>query len=451
MSGWGHWKNYHPHVSARLEEELASNDAFANCAGVVPVDDVRYNLQRISAGRPFDYLNENVEGNFREVFMPEHIVTVNNDLFDEKTRLTNNCFVQFQKGNPKRRRPVRRIKRGDAAGIAMPDGDPCGICFSDTGVLTGCDAGHTICNACMRVALRTLVGDITQTDRLVCGCFNAEDDWPTLSKLALLADDSTQAWIASPPTQGNEKTEYDLEMAQVRRAFTLQRVIPVDIYASKLVDWREKVARREREHLYYACIHPGCPMENWILREDFHEVNQAQGSCQWTCSAGHVNSVLPSEEDLDEINRNLLMHPEYYTERCGCDHMQLRRFRICGECVQSGMLTFAVHQDGCKQWPGARFGHRHCFCFHCTKVWGTECGHGTNCGDPGIQQVRRLRDRLEVGFVRGEDYINWVRTGRDCPVTEFPSGGQVRGETRQARLGMTDRNELQRAMQEGTQ
>lgn len=452
-TGWGHWKNYHPHVSARLEQELATNPLFASGEGVVSIDDVRYNLQRISQDRPFNYLDDNVHGNFREVFLPENVVTVQNPLYDEQTRLTNNCFVQFQKGNPKRRRPVRRIRRGEAAGIEMPDGDPCGICFSDTGVLTGCVAGHIMCHTCVRFAIRTLVGDVTQTDRLMCGCFTPNDT-DALQTLAKLADDTTQDMIASPPTGGNEKTEFDTEIASVRRAFQLQRDIPAGVYGRKLSEWQEGVARRACEHLYYACSFPQCPMSNWILKTDFDLERRATNQCTWTCGAGHQNSVLPTEEDIDEVNRNLLMHPEYYVGRCGCDSLSLRRFRICAECVTGGLLTFAVHEDGCKQWPGGRHGHHHCFCFHCTAVWGTRCDHSTKCRDPGVQQVRRInergQERLEIGFVDAKAYISWIRNGRNCPQTQFPSG-TLRGEVRQARLGMEDRTVLKRAMEEGTQ
>merc|ERR1719324_1438824 len=116
----GHWKSYRPHVSARLEEALARNPAFRDCTEAVPIDEVQYCLQRISRDRPFDYLDQNLTGGFRETFLPENVMSVDFPFFDDIARATNNCFVQFQRGNPKRRRPVRRVRRGEAAGVEVP-------------------------------------------------------------------------------------------------------------------------------------------------------------------------------------------------------------------------------------------------------------------------------------------------------------------------------------------
>merc|ERR1719311_90940 len=118
----GHWKSYRPHVSARLEEALARNPAFRDCTEAVPIDEVQYCLQRISRDRPFDYLDQNLTGGFRETFLPENVMSVDFPFFDDIARATNNCFVQFQRGNPKRRRPVRRVRRGEAAGVEVPAG-----------------------------------------------------------------------------------------------------------------------------------------------------------------------------------------------------------------------------------------------------------------------------------------------------------------------------------------
>lgn len=89
------------------------------------------------------------------------------------------------------------------------------------------------------------------------------------------------------------------------------------------------------------------------------------------------------------MNRNLLSHPEFYTESCYYDSQALRRYRLCPDCLDGGMLVLAVH-DGklgsllpimlyglmlsgvpgaCKMWPGggpSRATHEHCFCFKCT-------------------------------------------------------------------------------------
>ncbi|OLQ01109.1 hypothetical protein AK812_SmicGene16191 [Symbiodinium microadriaticum] len=191
-----------------------------------------------------------------------------------------------------------------------------------------------------------------------------------------------------------------------------------------------------------ACSFPGCGMANWILRTDFEREYRSRGLCNWVCPKGHRNCVLPSQEDINEVNRNLLSHPEYYTDRCGSDALALRRFRLCPECVQEGLLTFAVHEDGCKQWPGTMAAHRHCFCWHCTRKWNVECSHATVCQDPGIQQVRRTTDgegseKLEIGFVNAQAYIQWIGTGLDCPDTLFAGGaGRIRGATRQGLLAM---------------
>lgn len=454
--GVGHWKNYHPHVSARLEQALLDNERFKGCSEAVPIDEVRYSLQRISRDKPFSFVEQSSLGaNFREPFLPSHIVTVDFGLYDQQTRLTSNCFVQFQRGNPKRRRPVRRIRRGEAAGLSMPDGDPCSVCFSDTGVLTGCEKGHIVCGSCLRMGLRIMVGDITQTEKLICGCLVASDS-VAFERLTKQADETLQAIIACPPEEVAERREFDMELAQVRRAFQLANAIPATIFKDKVAEWLDKVKRHAMEHLYHACSHPGCGMNNWILRADFDTEYRARGQCIWVCKKGHRNSVLPSPDDIDEVNRNILMHPEHYSERCAHDTLALRRFRLCGQCVDEGLLTFAVHEAGCKQWPGSGHGHRHCFCFHCTKVWGAAngCNHSNRCADPGIQQVRRTADgqgseKLEVGFVDAAAYISWVNGGRSCPPTVFPSG-RVQGATRQGQLGMEDRAVLQRAIAEGT-
>ncbi|CAJ1359033.1 unnamed protein product [Effrenium voratum] len=452
--GVGHWKNYHPHVSARLEEELARNEKFRTCQEAVPIDEVRYSLQRISRDAPFDYSGGQ---GFREAFLPHSRITVGNPLFDDETRLSNNCFVQFQKGNPKRRRPVRRVRRGEVAGLDLKTGDACSVCFSDDGFLIGCGKGHLLCRGCRWMALRTVVGDITQTQNLVCGCLTIADK-TALHGLAEAADKALQVLLASPPTDAGEEQEFQLELAQVRRQFQV-RDVPPNIFQTKVDDWYENARRKECEHLYHACAYPGCSMDNWILRVDFEDQYRSRGLYSWTCKAGHRNSVLPSQEEINEVNRNILSHPEYYTNRCGYDSLSLRRFRLCPECVQEGLMTFAVHEDGCKQWPGISYAHRHCFCWHCTRKWGEECTHRVVCEDPGLQQVRRTIDgaggeMLEMGFVPALAYIEWIQTGmsdaeRDCPDTVFPSG-RVFGWTRQGRLRMEDRDELKRWMDEGT-
>jgi len=337
----------------------------------------------------------------------------------------------------------------------MGTGEPCSICFSDTGVLTGCDRGHVVCHGCLRMGLRVVVGDVTQKEGLLCGCLTFEDT-VALEGLAEKADITTQECLTTPSTDANARTEFDMEMASVRRAFQLADRIPPDVYRKKVREWFELLRKKENEHLYHACHHPGCSMDNYILIEEFDREYRSRGLYNWTCKRGHKNCVLPSQDDINEMNRAILTHPEYYDSSCGYDRMALRRYRLCAQCVQAGLLTFAVHESGCKQWPSGS-GHRHCFCFHCTSVWGSGCNHSTRCADPGIQQVRRSTESdgnaiLEIGFIDGEAYINWVQ-GRSstCPPTVFRGGShQVLGATRQGILGLENREVLKGYIREGT-
>jgi len=312
------------------------------------------------------------------------------------------------------------------------------VCFSDTGFLTGCDCKHVICESCCRTGLRIMVGDVSQTDQLLCGCLTV-NDVTALEGLALRADTTMQALVRKPPKDATSRMEFDTELLQHRRAFTFAGKIPHDIFTTKVKEWLEKARVRAFEHLYHACCHPGCGMENWILRTDFDRDYRSHGRLFWFCGKGHKNSVLPAQEDIDEMNRNILMHPESYTDRCGNDSVALRRFRLCPGCVDEGMLTFAVHESGCKKWPGTRSAHRHCFCFHCTRPWGNgsggTCAHAVQCSDPGIQQVRTQVGAdgchfLEMGFVDAEAYKAWVQDRGNCPPTRFPTG-TVLGTTRQ--------------------
>eukprot|EP00450_Noctiluca_scintillans_P039409 CAMPEP_0194479234 /NCGR_PEP_ID=MMETSP0253-20130528/2416_1 /TAXON_ID=2966 /ORGANISM="Noctiluca scintillans" /LENGTH=694 /DNA_ID=CAMNT_0039318421 /DNA_START=59 /DNA_END=2143 /DNA_ORIENTATION=+ len=451
-TGVGHWKNYHAHVSARLEAALSNSADFANCVAPVDIDGVRYSLQRISRERPFDYLGQPS----REPFLPSNIVTVDNQVFDAQTRLCANCFVQFQKGNPKRRRQVRRVRKGEAAGLDIAEGEPCSVCFSESGFLTGCDKGHIVCASCVRMGLRVAVGDKTQTTNLVCGCLSTIDE-VALKSLAKKADDTLQEMLNNGPIEVNAKRESEMEIAAIRQYFGVPNQIPDDIFQRKLDEWMIKVFQHQTEHLYHACSTPGCGFENWIFRTDFDSQHRSKGQYMWRCRAGHLNSVLPEKVDIDEVNKNLLMHPEYYTTRCGHDSMPLRRYRICPECVGEGLLTFAVHDEGCKQWPGRAAGHRHSFCFSCCGKWGQACDHRTACQDPGVQQVRKVKndmgvEGLELGYVNGVHYTGWVLgTNTECPPTKFRGGKvHVLGSTRQGQLGMEDRAELRKALNEGT-
>jgi len=467
-TGWGHWKNYHHHVSDRLEREYSSNQQLRNCQDVIALDGARYMLQKISAEKPFDYLDDNLTQNFREPFLPAHIVRVDHPLFDEQTRLLGNTFVQFQKGNPKRRRPVRRVRKGEAAGYKIATDEPCGICFSDDGVLTGCDKNHLVCKGCMRTGLRLIVGDVTQQENLLCGCMSIRDT-VAFEALARMCDAGLQELIATPPEDEGYRREFESELAQVQRAFALgPGRIPIDIFQSKVKEWEENVRKRTLEPLYHACSTPGCGMDNWILKTDFDNKYRKRGLYNWVCKRAHQNCVLPLQAEIDDMNKSILAHPEYYIDRCGYDQMQLRRFRLCEPCVGEGQLTFAVHESGCKQWPGGGpgHGHRHCFCFSCMRVWGggeNQCSHSCRCTDPGIQQVRRStdpggREVLELGYISGQNYIKWMNNvslfgrGRDvaCPPTVWKSGHQTPGLTRQSQLNMEDKEALKEEMRQGT-
>jgi len=302
-----------------------------------------------------------------------------------------------------------------------------------------------------------MAGDVSQTDHLLCGCLSVKVA-RALVGLARRADKTMQALVQKPHEDPMARTEFDMELVQVRRAFTLADRIPGDIFTTKVNEWLQKVRLKATEHLYHACSHPGCGMENWILQADFDKEYRSNGRYVWLCHKGHKNSVLPAQEDIDEMNRNILMHPEFYTDRCGIDTMALRRFRLCPGCVAEGLMTFAVHEAGCKQWPGTRSAHRHCFCFHCTRPWGSgnggTCTHSVQCSDPGIQQVRAKVGAdgghfLEIGFIDAEAYKKWVQNRGNCPPTRFPMGTML-GATRQGNLGMEDKRMLQRAIREGT-
>ena len=89
--------------------------------------------------------------------------------FDEESRLTQNCFVQFQKGNSRRRRPVRRVRRGEVAGLELKTGSACSICFSDDGYLIGCCQGHLLCKGLAGWLRGGVLKPRQAADGLLCG------------------------------------------------------------------------------------------------------------------------------------------------------------------------------------------------------------------------------------------------------------------------------------------
>jgi hypothetical protein len=239
-----------------------------------------------------------------------------------------------------------------------------------------------------------------------------------------------------------------------RRQFDLgaRGTIPPDLYRTKIKDWFYKVNVKDIAHLYYACAHPACAerVENWILKDDFERDYLSRGLTNWRCLAGHSNSVLPSDDEIRDYNKNLLLHPEYYQEYMG---VNLRRYRLCHECIGQGFLTLCVHDGGCKHWPGSGTGHRHIFCFSCLKVWGSQCDHSTVCRDPGIQQVRKVGDppHLEVGYVNAQEYLRWLQGSvRNAPPTIWVSGYNEDGNARQSALGMTNKAGLLAESRQGT-
>lgn len=168
--------------------------------------------------------------------------------------------------------------------------------------------------------------------------------------------------------------------------------------------------------------------------------------------------MLPTSVEIDDMNRNLLSHPEFYTKNCMYDSQALRRYRLCKECIGLGKLVLAVHGGACKQWPGGGASvrtHEHCFCFNCGGKWNVECRHNKTCTDLGVQQVRLIqgedgREQLELGFVDGAEYLRCLtRSSCAFPDTVFPSG-RVNGESRQRHLGMEDRRALYAEMSRGT-
>jgi len=249
--------------------------------------------------------------------------------------------------------------------------------------------------------------------------------------------------------------EDELKATRRQFDFELDDPIPATLYATKVREWYDKVIRQQIMPNYYVCSHPSCAdeVENWMPREVFDAEYRANGRFEWCCPLGHKNTVLPMKDEICEVNRTLLLHPEYYVGSASYDNCPLRRFRLCRGCVEGGVLMLAVHADGCKQWPGGGSAHRHCFCFSCTRTWDSECSHGNVCTDPGIQQVRSRGDRLEIGHVNGQEYLRWLHGLRpEPPPTAFPMEPfEASGAERQRLLGMEDRAALLAESQSGTQ
>lgn len=451
----GFWRRYHPTVCRRLERFWQAGSDFTECRAAADVDGVRYCIHRVTPEVPFDYRGR--EGTGASTFQEAMAISTAFPCFDELDRATGNCLVQFRKEDPNRRRPARRrMNPEEIAKNAARTGEPCCICFSEEGEVTGCAQLHVICGYCLRAGLRAMIGDITQLDKLLCGCFSHVSRG-TVSALALRADGQLQVAVASPDLDAMERSFLEEELTGLRRQLELgaEDVLPSEVYTARVKDWYDKVIRQQIMPNYYVCKHPDCAeeVENWMLRETFDREYRAKGEFKWQCPLGHMNSVLPVEDEIRLVNKTVLLHPEYYVQSAAYDSCPLRRYRLCPGCVSGGVLLLAVHADGCKQWPGGGSAHRHCFCFACSRMWGSECGHGTRCQDPGIQQVRKTSDGLEIGFVQGQAYLQWL-SGQQAhpPPTEFSTEPfLVDGEERQRELGMQDREALLAESQQGTQ
>ena len=168
--------------------------------------------------------------------------------------------------------------------------------------------------------------------------------------LAERADESLNEILASPPTHPGEVMQLEMEIEATRQQFGLRvdgtgtstsagadadadiggggggdgggsggvgvggsndnGSIPPDLYRTKVAAWFDKVQQMTMTPLYHLCLHPECAtkVEHWILRTDFDTDFRAKGQLTWTCPAGHRNSVLPTDDEIREVNRNILFH-----------------------------------------------------------------------------------------------------------------------------------------------
>eukprot|EP00928_Gymnodinium_smaydae_P025441 TRINITY_DN20259_c0_g1_i1.p1 TRINITY_DN20259_c0_g1~~TRINITY_DN20259_c0_g1_i1.p1 ORF type:complete len:743 (+),score=40.56 TRINITY_DN20259_c0_g1_i1:32-2260(+) len=451
----GHWKMYHPRVCLKLEESFQNNKAFKAGESAIDVDGIRYMLQHVTHSTPFSYVGKPS----REPFTDDLCITVSHPCFTDMDRRTDNCFVQFQKGNPMRRRPARR--RPDASDIAkrgLLTGEPCCVCYSENGQLTGCNNAHVVCHSCLRMALRTAAGDTLVVDHLICGCFSSKTR-RALLVLAERADVTLQETLEDPPKHATAREDFEGEVLTLRRQFDIAKAddVPADLFVNKMRAWFATIYRNDVSHLYHVCEHPACAhkLENWMKIEEFEKNYQSKGLTKWTCPDWHDNHVLPNEDEIANVNKCLLSHPEYYTMHADLDRCPLRRYRLCAQCVAGGVLMLAVHEGACKQWPGYGRGHHHCFCFACARPWDPDlkqgCHHGSrSCKDPGIQQVRKVGNALEVGFVDAAAYMSWLQGRSQSPPPTVFSTGSASGQDRQEALGMTDRRALLEETKKGT-
>jgi len=356
---YGHWKNYHPHICTQLEKELATDEGFMKCKVSVRIDEVRYNLQRLSVAKPFEYVEEShVQG------FPEPFLLSDCGHFDYVDCATCNCFVQSQTRHPRRRRPVRRVRLSGTVGLELGE-EPCNVCFSDAGCLAGC----------RRAGLQIIFGDVMQTDHLLCGCL-------TLNKATELegplhkADAIRWALIRKPHDNPMAHIEFDMEVLQDRHACPLADGIPGDIFTIELDDWLERARLISTEHLHHVCLHPGCGIENWILQADFDNKYRSDSCYIWFCRKGHTNSVLPVQEDINEMKQQVGTMSEEIPSRQEKHPEGMRE--VAALLVISQIITFMHNMD-------------------CTAAV-TVC----SCPAELLDCVKALRQQFEIDVVAGE-------------------------------------------------
>jgi hypothetical protein len=163
----GMWRSYHPTVCARIEAALqAPNSRFREALDAVDVDGARYMIKRLTSDAPYHATQLNQQGLKDSGAAAEELlslkspsatsttttqenllVTIKHPSFEDIDVKTNNCFIQYHKNNPMRWRVARRrTSPEEIARNALKTGEPCSICYSDEGELTGgdcvwCDGG----------------------------------------------------------------------------------------------------------------------------------------------------------------------------------------------------------------------------------------------------------------------------------------------------------------------
>lgn len=154
----GMWRSYHPRVCAKIEAALHNehDSNFRDGKQAVDVDGARYMIRRLTPEIPYiatalpttpsvaasaaaqpSSLSSSSNPQ-HESIDPALFVSVKHPSFEDMDLKTNNCFIQYHKNNPLRWRVARRrTSPEEIARNALKTGDPCTICYSDEGELTG--------------------------------------------------------------------------------------------------------------------------------------------------------------------------------------------------------------------------------------------------------------------------------------------------------------------------